>query len=362
MSPATAPRAIVKDANTHLYELLKRIPFLQVSKPHGGTNSREEGELFPIDGFIKVTNGNKDWWLFLDIKSHAQLRDARQSVDYLKRYCKLVSKPAYPIFVSQYLSQSIRNHCSENNVGYFDFSGNCRIVFDQVFIEREVPPAETPEPKRLKSLFSLKSSRVIRRLLHDTKMIWTTQSLAQKAAVSASTVSLIKEKLLGDEYAARHGEGFMITQPERLLLDWARHYNSRQYQQIECYGKGSLEDLENRFADYCRKNAVNYAFTMFSGAQRVAPFIRGIQRAYAYISLDYNATELAAALDMKPVDSGGNFRLITPADDDILWAKQKIGEEFVVNDIQLYLDLTSHRGRGEENAEFLLEQRIRSRW
>jgi hypothetical protein len=218
LSPATAPRAIVKDANTHLYELLKRVPFLRVSKPHGGTNSREEGELFPIDGCMKVQSTNDEWWLYLDVKSHAQLRDARQGVDYLKRYSKLFTTPAYPIFVSQYLSQPIRNYCTENNVGYFDFSGNCRIVFDQVFIEKEVPPSETPERKRLKSLFSLKSSRVIRRLLHDPQNIWTNQLLAQEAAVSASTISLIKDKLLGEEYAALRGEGFTITQPERLLI------------------------------------------------------------------------------------------------------------------------------------------------
>jgi hypothetical protein len=296
------------------------------------------------------------------VKSHAQLRDARQSVDYLKRYGKLLNGPAYPIFVSQYLSQSIRDFCTENNIGYFDFSGNCRILFDQIFIEREVPPSETPERKRLKTLFSPKASRVIRRLLHEPQRVWKTQLLAQEADVSAATVSLIKEKLLGEEYAGQHGEGFTITQPEKLLRDWAKYYNYRQQHQIECYGHGNLDELEKRFANHCREHLIGYAFTMFSGARRLAAFTRGIQRAYAYASLAYDPKELAAALEMKPVDSGGNFLLMTPIDDDVLWAKQEVDGEFVVSDIQLYLDLASHRGRGEENAEFLLEQRIKPRW
>jgi hypothetical protein len=65
---------------------------------------------------------------------------------------------------------------------------------------------------------------------------------------------------------------------------------------------------------------------------------------------------------MKPVNSGDNFRLITPIDNDIFWARQEVRGQFVVSDVQLYLDLANNRGRGEENAEFLLEQRIRPKW
>jgi hypothetical protein len=362
VSPATAPRAIVSDANKRLHELLSRVPFIRVSKPQRGTGSREDGELFPMDGFLQVRTANSSWWLLLDVKSHAQLRDARQAIDYLKRYAQVLGERAYPIFVSQYLSPSIRSFCAENDIGYFDFSGNCRLIFDQVFIEREVPASETPERKRLKSLFSLKSSRVMRRLLSDPQRLWKVQLLAQEAAVSAATVSLMKDKLLGEEYATRDGEGFIITKSEQLLEDWARNYDPHQHKQIECYGSEDLAELESRFAKYCGEKSINYAFTLFSGAKRVAPFTRGIQRGYAYVSSEHNLDDLMVALKWKPVDSGGNFRLIAPVDDDLLWGKQEVDGDCVVSDIQLYLDLASNRGRGEENAEYLLEQRIRPRW
>jgi hypothetical protein len=123
-----------------------------------------------------------------------------------------------------------------------------------------------------------------------------------------------------------------------------------------------LEELESHFAKYCRKHSIDYAFTMFSGARRVAAFTRGVQRAYAYASSVHEPAALVKALELKQVDSGGNFRLMIPDDDDLLYDKQNIGGDFVVSDIQLYLDLAGHRGRGEENAEFLLEQRIRPKW
>ncbi len=360
MKQHVEPRQIEKEALNRLQDLLSRVPFLDVSKPIPG--SRSEGEMFPNDGFIKIRHKKSEVWLILEVKSNAQLRDARASVDYLSRLSKNLGAPAYAVFASQYLSPSIRDFCVQNGVGYFDFSGNCRLVFDDVFIEREVPASETPERKRLKSLFSLKSSRVIRRLLQEPAYPWKVQKLAAASKVSPATVSMIKDKLLGEEYAARQGEAFIVSKPEKLLLDWARHYDSHQHKQIECYGQGELDELESRFAEHCAQYSIEYAFTMFSGARRVAQFTRGVQRAYAYAASSNDLLELAAELKLKPVESGGNFRLITPDDDDLLYERQEVGGEFVVSDIQLYLDLAGHRGRGEENAEFLLEQRIRPRW
>lgn len=75
-------------------------------------------------------------------------------------------------------------------------------------------------------------------------------------------------------------------------MDWTRQYDSHQHKQIECYGAGELEELENRFVRYCEQHSIDYAFTMFSGARRVAPFTRG-QRAYAYVASSTDPMELA---------------------------------------------------------------------
>jgi hypothetical protein len=74
------------------------------------------------------------------------------------------------------------------------------------------------------------------------------------------------------------------------------------------------------------------------------------------------ASQIAEALQMKAVDSGGNFSLLVPDDADLLFGKQEVDGISVVSDIQLYLDLASHPARGEENAEYLLEQRLQPEW
>ena len=69
-------------------------------------------------------------------------------------------------------------------------------------------------------------------------------------------------------------------------------------------------------------------------------------------------SQIAEALHIKPVDSGGNFLMLVPDDIDVLFGRQQVDVASLVSDIQLYFDLASHPTRGEENAEYLLEQRL----
>lgn len=348
---------LVSEAVDRLRQILAKVPNLHVLlSPMHVVMGRME-----LDALLEVRTGGKSISLIVEVKSNAQLRDARRGIDHLEKITSEYTGKAYGILVSQYLPPSVKEFCIEKNIGYLDFSGNCRLAFADIYIEREVP-FEKVEKKRLKSLFSLKSSHVIRRLLTFPNQQWKVQTLAEISGVSPATVSMIKDKLLAEEYAARHGETFVLVQPERLLQSWASHYHTHRHKQIECYRTGNLEEIEKEFANFCDSQKFEYAFTMFSGARRVASFTRGIQRGYVYVDWNHDILELALAAGLKPVDSGGNFRLLTPADNDVLFEKQLINGEFVVSDIQLYLDLAGHKGRGEENAEYLLEHRIRQKW
>ena len=349
-----------------LGDLLKEVPFLHVHRPLGPY--RQPGQILPNDGIIKVDHKSGSRYLVLEAKQNAQLRDIRNfveiqdSVDRIERFARNMGAPGYGVFASQYLTPASRDYCKAKGVGYFDLSGNCRLVFDEVYIEKEKPLSIAPEKKRLRSMFSEKSARVIRRLLESTQRVWGVQNLAGYADVSAATVSLLKEKLLAEGYAERRDEGFFISNPESLLLDWSRHYGTREHAQLECYLQGDLDQVENELTRGCTRNQYDYAFTLFSAARRIAPFTRGVQRAHLYVEADEPLIGIAEKLQLKPVDNGGNVRLIDPGDHDLLFGLQNVDGMSLVSDIQLYLDLSGHKGRGEENAEYLLEQRIRPTW
>ena len=78
--------------------------------------------------------------------------------------------------------------------------------------------------------------------------------------------------------------------------------------------------------------------------------------------MDADPATVARELGWKPVPSGANATLLVAADEGVWYGLQQVGEDPVVSDVQLYLDLVATKGRGEEAATFVLEQRLRPRW
>jgi hypothetical protein len=132
---------------------------------------------------------------------------------------------------------------------------------------------------------------------------------------------------------------------------------------LACYAPGGMHELEGALQDYCRGKKTKFALTLFSAANRIAPFVRGISMSSAYIDADL--AKVAGDMGWKEVPSGANFLLLKPLDEFILRGTRTSKTDWtgtVVSDIQLYLDLASYKGRGQEAAEFLLEQKIMPKW
>src|SRR5258708_18064324 len=108
--------------------------------------------------------------------------------------------------------------------------------------------------------------------------------------------------------------------------------------------------------DVKEKFPIQTSFTctkMFSGASKVAPFVR-----YNFASFYYSGSvdELAAELQLKPAPSGANVWIFTPGDDGIYYGAQNVGDVPGVSYVQLYLDLMNFKGRGEEQAAAITAQ------
>lgn len=102
-----------------------------------------------------------------------------------------------------------------------------------------------------------------------------------------------------------------------------------------------------------------YALALFYGAGKVAPFVSFMKFLY-YVDRDIEA--IAKSLQLRKVESGANVMLLQPYDEGVFYGLQDINGIKIVSDIQLYLDLKSYRGRGEEAAQAIFEQRIKPKW
>ena len=72
--------------------------------------------------------------------------------------------------------------------------------------------------------------------------------------------------------------------------------------------------------------------------------------------------DLANDTGLKPVETGGNVLLLRPYDDGVLQGSRVLYGARVVAPAQLYLDLQSMPGRGEEAAEEVLVRELRPLW
>jgi hypothetical protein len=279
-------------------------------------------------------------------------------VNQLLRYLDFLPN-AYGLIIAPYISEKSAAVCKEARIGYIDLSGNCFISFQNIHIEKEGKANTQLEKRLLKSLYYPKAERLLRVILNNPGQTWKMQDLSKEAGVSLGMASNVKQQLEAMEWIAASKKGFALTAWDELLKDWQMQYSYTKNKRYDFYSLKSTEEIEKELAEYCKKSNISYALTMFSGAARLAPYTR-YNRVYAYVENDIE--KLADALKLKPVTSGPNVTLLSPYDEGIFYEAETVEGVNIVSPIQLYLDLMSNKGRGEEAAEFLMKEVIEPQW
>jgi hypothetical protein len=298
--------------------------------------------------------------LIVEAKGNGQPKQARQAIGQLERLVmgERIKDP-YPVFAAPYVSNASAAICRESGVGYADLAGNCRLAFDNIYVEKESADNPFRENRGRASLFAPKASRILRVLLSDSERDWQVQQLSSAAGVSIGLASRIKGQLEEREWVVAGENGIRVAQPEAILEAWVATYDYRQSPAQEYYTPDSTGDIEFAIANWCRENDVQYALTGFSAARLSAPRVR-YNRASIFVRSKQDA--VAVNTNLKPVDSGGNVILLEPYDDGVFEGARDLYGMRAVSPVQLYLDLRSMPGRGEEAAEEILVRELRPSW
>jgi len=296
--------------------------------------------------------------LVFEVKSSGEPRLARAAINQLLQY-RHEHENVYGVFVAPYVSPRAADLCQAQGIGYLDLSGNCRLSFGGIFIEREGKPNKFAARRGLGTLYSTKASRVLRVLLTEPGTCWRVTALAEMAGVSLGLVSNVK-KLLGDrEWLREEERGFAVAQPLDLLTEWSHNYSFRRNEARDYYCLSPAAEVEPALATLCSSRAVRYALTGFSAGARMAPAVR-YQRVVAYV--DGPANDIARELGLREVASGANVTLLRPYDAGVFFGAREFDGIQTVSAIQAYLDLAAFRGRGEEAAAAILREAIKPRW
>lgn len=345
---------IEQQSRTALEECLGEIPFIQIDleKVYLATDPAQPH----LRGLLQT--GNQVQKISVEINNSGEPRYARQAANKLYRI-RSEDPDEYGIFIAPYITSGSANICREAGIGYIDFAGNCFLSFGQVYIKKEEKPNPFVQKRKLRSLYSPKSERILRVLLTKGPKDWKVKDLASKAKVSLGLVANVKQKLADQEWIINQRVGFSLEEPLPLLEEWSKNSNYRRNHLLNYYSPESPEFLERKLDEVCRRLNIDYGLTGFSGAARFAPTVR-YRQIMAYIGENYE--NVISEMDIKPVTSGANVLLLVPYDNGVFFGSQSIDNTQVVSPIQIYLDLMSYRGRGQEAAEAILEQVIKRIW
>jgi len=309
-----------------------------------------------VDAILNIKIGSTSKTLVIEIKSSGEPRRLREAITYLKTAIKQVPG-GYPVVVVPYINQTGREICMEQGIGFIDLNGNILLSFDSVYIERFGKRDEKVARKRLKRLFSSKSSRIARIMLENPNKAWRQIDLAEEASVSIGLVNLVVGVLEAQEIIERAGIGkILLRNPTALLDNWVKVYDLSVNTASDYYLSARTPDqVIKKISEAASIKKKRYAFTVHAGASLVAPFVR-FQHVHLYTEGDIKLWQ--DFLGLREVEFGGNVSLLSPYDEGVFYNRREINGIEVVGDIQLYLDLYSYPARGREQADFLRQQRL----
>lgn len=340
-------------AEKALLTCLGRVPFAKVESVVRA--SAERGQEPDLSVTVMLPEGRRR--LLVAVKKSGAPGVARGVIEALAGWRGSVPG-AYGVFMAPYISEHTGEMCVGEGAGYADFSGNCRLAFGQVFIEQTGRANKFIE-RAAGSLYSRKATRVLRVLLAGRQRPWKMADLAAEADVSLGHAAKVKNLLDRHGWIRREPGGFLLRDPEGLLKDWAQNYRYRKNRIHEFYSLAGVPEIEAGLGAVCADRNIQYALAGFSAAARLAFMVR-YQRVMAFV--DGKVEDVAGAMNLKRVPTGPNVFLMIPYDEGVFYDAREVDSIRITSPVQVFLDLASYRGRGEEAAEAVLDQVIRPSW
>ncbi len=312
-----------------------------------------------IDIILRLKVGDKPKNLLCEVVSQRYPKQLREKGLQLLEISQRGRK-GYPVIIAPYVSELGREICKKIGVGFLDLSGNAYMDFDSFYMEIEGKPNRFKYPSEPTGLFNPKAERILRFYLLKASEEGgsgnTYRNIAKDVGVSLGQVSKVNKKL--DEFGLwlEQSEGSKIIDKTKLLDLWRENYRSERSGTLNLYSIMQVSQIEKQLAEFCKTEKIQYALTLFSGANRLAPFTR-YNAATSYFSGDVE--ELKRGLELKEVPSGANLQILLPYDDGVYYKTEEVDSVKVTNPVQIYLDLYKYAGRGREQAEFLRERIIK---
>jgi len=337
---------------TGVLHVLKAVPNLVVNQIVPASKHLDHG----FDFTLQLESGAKKFKVAAEIKHSAEPSILRRSAVWLKGQVT-ETKHDYGMIIAPFVSSEGAAICNDFGIGFVDLSGNCLLSLDGLYIERTGFPNRFRKPREIQSLFSPKSSRVIRCLLSDPNRAWTLKGLSTETGVSIGLIHRLAIALENNLFAEKKLGAFKLEDPARLLEAWREEYYRRAPRWVRYVVKaGSIKESLTKLRSAAVHHGVRYAFTGPCGASLISPYLTPT---VVHIYVDVLKNEFLEEIKADQVSSEGNMLVRVVEQENEFIGSRQVKGIYVVSDLQLYLDLWAMGGRGQEAAEELRRERLK---
>jgi DNA-binding transcriptional ArsR family regulator len=315
---------------------------------------------------IQLPSGDRRH-LIVEFKANSRRAPVEAALAQLRnQVAHSASSKALPLLFSGHLGRPMREWLKSQGVWFADLSGNRFFWGPGLFVDREV--AERPDQMRepAPSVFADRNSLVLRYLLPRPPAQIGIRELARKLELSPAAVSLSLRRLREMGHLER-GSEIRLLDREALLGEWVSFYRPRFRRQAEfryyLHVKSAEAIIRLLRAQRIAKED-GYGLSLHAGASLVAPFVQ-FREVHVYVpeAEDALRKRLLKALGGKEAIGEANLVFLNPFyRSSFLFGARVIRGVRVVSDLQLYLDLSCFPQRGAEQAEVILERRLRPSW
>jgi hypothetical protein len=295
--------------------------------------------------------------LLLEVKSRVEPKDVPSAVVQSRRYGQaLPGTGATGVVVgSTYLSPRARELLAAEGAGYVDLTGNVRVAVDDPPLFLEMPGSDAnpwAEERTLRSLRGAASSRVVRALC-DFRPPYGIQALAERSRTPIATVSRVVSFLDGEALVIREYRGAVTdVRWVELIRRWTQDYSFSESNCVAPYlGARGLPALLDRLPALTCRYAVTGSLAVTDLAPVAAPRL-------AAVFVDAPPDEAAAALGLRPAETGANVLLASPYDPVVFERTRRQGAQGMLvcaAPSQVAADLLTGPGRSPAEGEALLE-------
>lgn len=211
-----------------------------------------------------------------------------------------------------------------------------------------------------------KMSSVIRILL-TAPLGLRVAELAKMAGLTHAMASRHIQRLAKSGYVSFRGGKIKLLNRDKLIRAWGYFYSMNELEKQEFMAAEGPQHVMTRIANAARTgllpvarpdagqlHGLKYAFTLFSATEVIRPYVAPSEtHVYARKDDAGRWREILKNENMLPTDKGGNVVLYLVDEDyfEGVWDARGVN---VVSLPQLYADLFSVGGRGEEAAEQIL--------